>query len=777
MQRIVAISSFSIRKQRLCLNSMKQLQRNLSVIEKVTKEETLTGVRAFSDVQVTKTTTTNANTIPPSSTKKFDNIPTLKEFMQQKANPNDSLATSQIAPAIAPYPAPQALKFYIETYGCQMNVADSEIVRSVLLSSGYHSCENVDEADIILTNTCAIRENAELKVKHRLKYFQSLRKKNRISKNKLKKEEKALQQSALSENHVPSSSLDTPIPPPQSETAAVPTQQPISPPSVNIEANLTPAEALRRQLSKQSIYPLVGVLGCMAERMKEKLLLEDSVDFICGPDAYRDIPRLLSNMIQLGEKQSNTSLSFHETYSDIAPVRDDKSNVSAFISIMRGCNNMCSFCIVPFTRGRERSRPLLSILKEAQDLIAAGVKEIVVLGQNVNGYHDYSEETLSFLSNHPTLVTPPSSETNTSTDTSSPSTTSSSYLNYFQEYKATPGFNNMYNSKKKDLPGIRFAHLLSILAQLHPEIRIRFTSPHPKDFPEEVLDVIAHHHNICSSIHLPVQSGSTTVLERMRRGYTRDAYLNLVKRIRDKIPDVALSTDIITGFCDENDLEHQETVSLMKEVQYEQAFMFAYSKREKTHAYYNYQDNIDEDLKQSRLAEVIEEFRNNAIERNIKEEYGRYRVILVEGEAMKSTKENLSYTGRTDGNKRVVFPANDIPILEAADLKSLWNNQQQIESKVDRVVGMNDGLPVEEVLFGNVSQWSDELKEQLLIKGYSLSQGEQKIASKDNLVGRYVLVKILKANSTTLRGVAVGQTSLVAVKEFEDYLYEQKKLN
>lgn len=756
---------------------MKQLQRNLSVIEKVTKEETMTGVRAFSDVQVTKTTATNANTIPPSSTKKFDNIPTLKEFMQQKANPNESLATTQTAPAIAPFPAPQPLKFYIETYGCQMNVADSEIVRSVLLSSGYHSCENVDEADIILTNTCAIRENAELKVKHRLKYFQSLRKKNRISKNKLKKEEKAFQQSALSENHVTSSSLDAPIPPPQSETAAVPTQQPISPPTVNIEANLTPAEALRRQLSKQSIYPLVGVLGCMAERMKEKLLLEDSVDFICGPDAYRDIPRLLSNMIQLGEKQSNTSLSFHETYSDIAPVRDDKSNVSAFISIMRGCNNMCSFCIVPFTRGRERSRPLLSILKEAQDLIAAGVKEIVVLGQNVNGYHDYSDETLSFLSNHPTLVTPPSSETKTSTSTPSPSTTSSSYLNYFQEYKATPGFNNMYNSKKKDLPGIRFAHLLSILAQLHPEIRIRFTSPHPKDFPEEVLDVIAYHHNICSSIHLPVQSGSTTVLERMRRGYTRDAYLNLVKRIRDKIPDVTLSTDIITGFCDENDLEHQETVSLMKEVQYEQAFMFAYSKREKTHAYYNYQHNIDEELKQSRLAEVIEEFRNNAIERNIKEEYGRYRVVLVEGEAMKSTKEHLSYTGRTDGNKRVVFPATDIPVIEAADLKSLWNNQQQIESKVDRVVGMNDSLPVEEVLFGNVSQWSDELKEQLLIKGYSLSQGEQKIASKDNLVGRYVLVKILKANSTTMRGVAVGQTSLVAIKEFEDYLYEQKKSN
>ena len=362
-------------------------------------------------------------------------IPSLKEFLKQsqiKEHPDlqpttDVEAGDESLEAVINRP----LKFFIETYGCQMNVSDSEVIRSVLFKKGYKECEKIEEADIILTNTCAVRDNAESKVHNRLSVFQSLRKKNHISPRRYLKGK------------------------------------------VQIE------DQLKAYLSLNSIYPIVGVLGCMAERMKEKLLLEDSVDFICGPDAYRDIPRLLENIITQGEKQSNIALSFNETYSDITPVRNMKHPVSAFISIMRGCNNMCSFCIVPFTRGRERSRPLLSILKEYDELVQQGVKEITLLGQNVNGFHDTSEATINFLSQHPELST-----------------------SLQGKYKASPGFQNLYQSKKKDLPGIRFAQLLSLLAQKNPEIRIRFTSPHPKDFPEEVIDVIANHHNVCSLLKL-----------------------------------------------------------------------------------------------------------------------------------------------------------------------------------------------------------------------------------------------------------------------------------
>jgi MiaB/RimO family radical SAM methylthiotransferase len=376
-----------------------------------------------------------------------------------------------------------SLKFFIETYGCQMNVSDTEIVSTILSQSGHQQCDILEEADVILANTCAIRENAEAKVWHRLNYFESIRKKNR---------------------------------------------------------------KVRR-----AGYPLVGVLGCMAERLKDKLLENRSVDFVCGPDSYRDVPRLIRSVVSTDLKHANTQLSLEETYADINPVRDSTTS-SAFVSIMRGCNNMCAFCVVPFTRGRERSRPLKSVVEEVRCLAEQGVKEIVLLGQNVNGYHDTSEESIAEF----------------------PET----------KFQSTPGFKNLFQGKVRQLPGARFSDILTAVAAVNPDVRIRFTSPHPKDFPLDVLEVIANTHNICKSIHMPVQSGSSSTLQRMRRGYSREAFLELVTRAREVIPDVTISTDVIAGFCGETEAEHADTVSLMIQVGFDQAFMFAYSLREKTHA-------------------------------------------------------------------------------------------------------------------------------------------------------------------------------------------------
>lgn len=324
-----------------------------------------------------------------------------------------------------------------------MNVSDSEIVSSILTTNGHVKCEDIESADLILTNTCAIRENAEKKVWQRIKYFQSIRKTN-------------------------------------------------------------------RKIRKQG-YPLVGVLGCMAERIKTKLLDEHGIDFICGPDSYRDIPRLISNVITTDQKEANTRLSLEETYADINPIRETNSS-SAYVSIMRGCNNMCSFCIVPFTRGRERSREYESILREIDDLANnKGIREVVLLGQNVNGYHNVSIRTHSL--SH--------SINDVDNNNEGPNNQISGDHKRIG-YRTTPGFKNLYQSKIKDLDEMRFADLLKDVAAIQPEMRVRFTSPHPKDFPPEVLEVIANTANICKSIHMPVQSGSTSVLERMRRGYTRE---------------------------------------------------------------------------------------------------------------------------------------------------------------------------------------------------------------------------------------------------------------
>lgn len=538
----------------------------------------------------------------------------------------------------------KSLKFYIETYGCQMNLSDSEIVRSILLDAGHKTCSELDEADIVLTNTCAVRDNAEAKVWHRLKFFQSMRLKNRVK-------------------------------------------------------------------GAKQLTPIVGVLGCMAERLKEKLLLEDCVDFVCGPDAYRDMPSLVDGIVSAGQKQANTLLSFDETYADISPVRE-ANTASAFVSIMRGCNNMCSFCIVPFTRGRERSRPIESILKEVQNLSDNGVKEVVLLGQNVNGYHDTSEESAAQF----------------------PAST----------YQIAEGFNNMYRSKKRDLPGARFADLLHAIADINPNMRIRFTSPHPKDFPTEALQAVANRTNICSSIHLPAQSGSTSMLQRMRRGYSREAYLTLVRQIRELIPNVSISTDLIAGFCDETEEEHQDTLSLIREVKFDQAFMYAYSLRDRTHAAHTMQDNVPADVKQRRLQEIIDTYRETLIEKNRVEEFGRLNLVLVEGPSTKSTQENPVFTGRTEGNKRILFPASDlVPASKARELlgagASIFGSAESIPD-AEKVSLMTRGL------FGNGA--ADQAPANMSrLEGFT---------PMDAVVGQYAVVRVLKSDTTTLRGVALG---------------------
>ncbi|DAZ99009.1 TPA: hypothetical protein N0F65_011264 [Lagenidium giganteum] len=452
--------------------------------------------------------------------------------------------------------------FYIETYGCQMNSADSEIVRAILLEDGYQPAPAPENADIVLLNTCAVRENAESKIWNRLEHF-------RQTKAKI---------IARSKKNAP------------------------------------------KQL------PTVGVLGCMAERLKTKLLESDKmVDLVVGPDAYRDIPNLL-RVVRGGEAAVNVQLSLDETYADIAPVRSDPDSPSAFVSIMRGCNNMCSYCIVPFTRGRERSRVVASIVDEVRALSDQGVKEVVLLGQNVNSYHDRKSEGAA---------------------------------EHGRGYVAADGFNNMFRAR--DALGYRFVDLLDQVSLVDPEMRIRFTSPHPKDFPNEVFDLVRERHNICKSFHMPAQSGSSSALQRMRRGYTREAYLSLVDNMRSRIPGVAISSDFISGFCGETEEEHADTLSLMRQVCYDQAFMFAYSVRAGTHAAHRMEDDVPQDVKLRRLQEVIDTYSEVITRKNMVEDSDRLHVVLVQGPSRRSTPEAPKLTGLTDTSKRCVFTDVAVP--------------------------------------------------------------------------------------------------------------------
>lgn len=422
-------------------------------------------------------------------------------------------------------------KLYIETYGCQMNFSDSEIVSSIMSENNYETTTEVSEADIIFINTCSIRDNAEKRVRKRLQELNAFKKKK---------------------------------------------------------------PGLR-----------IGVLGCMAERLKEKLLEEEqSVDIIVGPDAYRDLPQLMAS-VESGQKAINVILSEEETYADITPVRLGDNKISAFISIMRGCQNFCSYCVVPYTRGKERSRRPETIINEAQDLFKKGYKEITLLGQNVNSY-------------------------------------------------------KWDDDNKTDFP-----ELLEEIAQISPLLRIRFATSHPKDISDKLIKIIAKYENICNSIHLPVQSGSTRVLKKMNRKYDREWYLERISSIKKYIPSCAISTDIISGFCTETEEDHKDTLSIMKEVGYDYAFMFKYSERPDTTAAKKYEDDVSEEVKSRRLTEIINLQRSLSHESNLRD-IGKTFEILVEGTSKKSDEELF---GRNSQNKVAVFPRKDYKIGDYVKVK------------------------------------------------------------------------------------------------------------
>lgn len=423
---------------------------------------------------------------------------------------------------LADEPVAGKKRLYIESYGCQMNFADSEIVAAVMRNAGFATTATADDADVIFLNTCAIRENAEQKVRNRL---------------------------------------------------------------VHLNAH-----------KKRKPELIVGMLGCMAERLKTKLLEEEKiVDIVAGPDAYRDIPRLVEEA-ESGQKAVNVFLSREETYADIAPIRLNSNGVTAFISIMRGCNNMCSFCVVPYTRGRERSRDPYSIVREAEQLFADGYREVTLLGQNVDSYH--------------------------------------------------------YNIPA-DGRTVSFAQLLEMVALVSPELRVRFSTSHPKDITDEVLYTMKRYENICNYIHLPAQSGNSRILGLMNRTYDRDWYMGKIDRIRAILgEDCGISTDMISGFCSETEAEHQETISLMELVQYDYAYMFAYSERPGTPAAKKLVDDVPEAVKKRRLAEIIDVQQRHSMARN-QRHIGQVQRVLIEGPSKRSDAE---LCGRNDQNKMVVFP-------------------------------------------------------------------------------------------------------------------------
>lgn len=415
-------------------------------------------------------------------------------------------------------------KLYIESYGCQMNFSDSEIVASIMHENGFDTTDKAENADLIFLNTCSIRENAEQKIRHRLMHIKGFKKR------------------------------------------------------------------------KPGL--VIGVLGCMAERLKTKLLEEEKmVDMVVGPDAYRDLPNLVGNVDE-GDKAVNVFLSKEETYADISPIRLNSNGVTAFVSIMRGCDNMCSFCVVPYTRGRERSRDAASIISESKELFANGYREVTLLGQNVDSYKFTTEN----------------GET------------------------------------------INFAQLLEMVARINPDLRVRFSTSHPKDLTDDVLHTMKAFENICKYIHLPAQSGSSRILKLMNRTYDREWYLGRIEAVKRILgPDCGVSTDMITGFCSETEADHEESLQLMKEVQYDYAYMFSYSERPNTPAAKKLTDDLSEDVKQRRLAEIIVVQRANSLVRN-QNHVGKISRVLIEGVSKRS---EYQLYGRNDQNAVVVFDKAD----------------------------------------------------------------------------------------------------------------------
>jgi tRNA-2-methylthio-N6-dimethylallyladenosine synthase len=436
-------------------------------------------------------------------------------------NTHDEVRQGEAFAPFAGDPNQYHKKFYIESYGCQMNFSDSEIVASILQGEGFGATRNVEEADLVLLNTCSIREKAEQTVRKRLTEF--------------------------------------------------------------------------RKIKRQRPGLLVGVLGCMAERLKSKLLEEEKlVDMVVGPDAYRTLPQLVQEA-ESGQKAVNVLLSREETYADISPVRLDTNGISGFVSIMRGCNNMCSFCVVPFTRGRERSRDAHSIVRECIELFEQGFKEVTLLGQNVDSYYWLDEE-------HDELVT--------------------------------------------------FAKLLEKVALIGPSLRVRFSTSHPKDITDEVLHTMAKYHNICKYVHLPVQSGSSRILQLMNRTYTREWYMAKVNRIREIIPGCGLSSDVIAGFCTETEADHMDTLSMMEHCKYDMSYMFFYSERPGTLAARRYSDDIPESIKKKRLQEIVDLQGRLSLESN-QRDIGSTFEVLIEGDSKKNKDQ---WMGRSSQNKVIVFP-------------------------------------------------------------------------------------------------------------------------
>ena len=428
-------------------------------------------------------------------------------------------------------------KVYIETYGCQMNVSDSEIVVSILTENNFTTTDNITEADIIFVNTCSIRENAETRIRGRLSVF--------------------------------------------------------------------------RQEKKRKPDLIIGVIGCMAERLKEKLLEQEKlVDLVIGPDAYRSLPSLIAEA-EAGQKAVNVLLSREETYADISPIRYASNGVSAFVSIMRGCDNMCTYCVVPFTRGRERSRNPKSIIKEIEQLVIDGFKEVTLLGQNVD----------------------------------------------------------KYSWENEDGTKLNFANLLDLTAKVNDKLRVRFSTSYPQDMNDEVLQTMSKHNNICKHIHLPVQSGSTKILGLMKRGYSQECYLSRINAIKTILPECSISTDIIVGFCGETEEDHQETLKVMSETGYDFAYMFKYSERPNTFAQRKLKDDVSEDIKTRRLNEIIA-LQQELSEKAKAKDVGNIYEVLVEGISKKSDKE---FVGRTSQNKTVVFPKGNSKKGDFVNVKILRN--------------------------------------------------------------------------------------------------------
>ena len=508
-------------------------------------------------IHLTTSTIRSCSAKPLSKSKKTSKVsphggPSFQHFLANSDFQTKSQSIRRTPEDVIPYInedliSGQGQKVYLDVYGCQMNVNDTEVVWSILESKGYSRTLDKSQADVWLLVTCSIREGAESKVWNNLQGIRN---------------------------------------------------------------------SSRQGLYKKSLR--IGLLGCMAERLKDKMLSTDLVDIVAGPDSYRDLPRLLAITEHSSQAAINVMLSLEETYADVKPSRLNQDSVTGFVSIQRGCDNMCAYCIVPFTRGRERSRPLQTILDEVKYLVDSGVKEVTLLGQNVNSYRDNRQESLAIF-------------------------------NSKFDSNLAKGFKTVYKPK---LGGLRFADLLEKVSEIDPELRIRFTSPHPKDFPDEVLYLIKEKSNICNQLHLPAQSGSTKILENMRRGYSRESYLELVDHVKSIIPGVRLTGDMIAGFCGETDQDFQDTLSLIEKVKYGQLYTFSYSMREKTSAHRKLKDDVEEKVKLARTAQMSD--LTHSIAKKMNEKLiGTQQLVLIEGDSKRSKDH---FQGRSDGYIKTILP-------------------------------------------------------------------------------------------------------------------------